>query len=235
MFIGTRSEVVSPNAVWVGIAGFATFCAFAGESAAQTTKPKNYSISVSSVSGPSNDGKGSGSTVKGTMTFTVNGSTTKRYLNSYGKAGPTSRECPELIKRYAYLIGIPVGTLGKGDNGNSLSSVGNGNQAAQKFASLPSSGFTYVANGSTALPKAGAVISIAGWTGNTPGHVGIAMPYAKPSSSATTVTISIFEQNMPISSWKTVTFTKSKSGTWTGQMRNGKNYPQTVGWANPNY
>jgi hypothetical protein len=172
---------------------------------------------------------------KGTLKFRVNNDTTDRTLNTYGNgtaATSSERQCVELIKRYAAKLGFVgyTAALGAADNGNNLPSLGDGYQAAGNFAGKSDGGFVYVANGSASLPKAGAVVSIAEFIPG--GHVGIICNHDAPTSTTTTVSIKLFEQNMPIDTWKEIRFRKS-GGKWFGQMSNKGTYYDVVGWANP--
>lgn len=173
--------------------------------------------------------------LKGTLNFRVNADTADRTLNAYGNgtAGTApERQCVELIKRYAAKLGF-VGysaDLGPGDDGNGLPSLGDGHQAARRFASASGRRFVYVANGAAALPKPGAVISIVEWIPG--GHVGIICNHDPADAQDGTVNIKIVEQNMPINTWKEITFTR-RNDRWHGAMLNRGVYRDVVGWANP--
>lgn len=173
--------------------------------------------------------------LKGTLYFRVNSDTADRSLNTYGngaEATARDRQCVELIKRYAAKLGFAGygGSLGSADNGNSLPSLGDGFQAASRFATASGGTFTYVANGASALPKAGAVLSIVEWIPG--GHVGIICNHDPADAQDGSVNIKLFEQNMPIDTWKEITFT-NRAGKWYGAMLNRGVYRDVVGWANP--
>jgi hypothetical protein len=173
--------------------------------------------------------------LKGTLYFRVNNDTSDRSLNVYGnglEATDPARQCVELIKRYAAKLRFSgyTASLGSGDNGNSLPSLGDGHQAASRFASASGGGFRYVANGASSLPKPGAVISIVEFIPG--GHVGIICNHDAADAADGAVNIKIVEQNMPIDSWKEIRFTQ-RSGRWYGAMLNRGTYYDVVGWANP--
>ena len=205
-------------------------CAIGAEAATSVIKIVSFSAPAPTSGGNKLNA------VKAKANFKVNSDTNSRSLIAYGNgAGSTgSRQCVELIKRYAALLGFKdfANKVASGDNGAKLPALGDGKDAAKGFATKSNNGFAYVTNGGTGLPKAGAVISVAGWTTNPYGHVGIVIGYTAPNSTATTVSFKIFEQNMPLDSWKEITFKKS-GGKWSGYMPNsGKNHA-VVGWANP--
>lgn len=183
-------------------------------------------FSVSASTGVETSGK-----IKGTASFKISGDKNARTLIAYGNGtGAGVYQCVELIGRYGLALGLASFPKGK------LPALGNGYQVAQKFATLSGGGFAFISNGATDLPKPGAVISIEDWKGSDGkwigGHVGIVANYTAPTSKATTLTFSIFEQNMPTPTWKTITFTKS--GTkWSGYMLNNSIKRSVVGWANP--
>jgi hypothetical protein len=173
--------------------------------------------------------------LKGTLYFRVNSDRADRSLNTYGNGSAATspeRQCVELIKRYAAKLGFPgyAANLGSTDNGNSLPSLGDGYQVARRFATASDGGFAFVANGATALPKAGAVISIEEWIPG--GHVGIICNHDAQEAQAGEIRIKIFEQNMPIDTWKEIRFTR-RSGLWSGAMLNNGVYRNVIGWANP--
>lgn len=185
---------------------------------------------------PPTAGRNGLNAVKGTATYRLYGQTTTKSLIAYGNGDGTGvRQCVELVKRYATGLGFPnfVGKINS-SNISTGPALGNGYQVAGNFAYESKGSFVFIANGATTLPKPGAVLSISTWNSaaGAYGHVGIVINYTQPSSTATSATIQLFEQNMPIDSWKTVTFTKS-SGRWYGTMRNTTFYPSVVGWANP--
>lgn len=172
--------------------------------------------------------------LKGTLNFRVNNDTSDRTLRVYGSGTDANspRQCVELIKRYAGKLRFSgyTASLGAADDGNSLPSLGDGYQTANRFAAASGGGFTYVANGATALPKPGAVISIVQFIPG--GHVGIICNHDTADAADGTVNIKIVEQNMPIDTWKEIRFTQ-RSGRWYGAMLNRGVYQDVVGWANP--
>jgi hypothetical protein len=180
-------------------------------------------------------------TVKGTLYFRVTGDKSDRTLNTYwnGSVYDPARQCPELIKRYARLLGFAGygGVAISGDNGNKLPSLGNGDAVASRFATASKKGFTYYANGSAVLPKPGSVISISGRSRADNvvridgGHVGILGDYPAPGTK-TTVTAKLFDQNMPIALWKDVRFEK-RNGKWYGLWTNSSRDHDVIGWATP--
>lgn len=174
--------------------------------------------------------------LKGTLYFRLNNDRSDRALNTYGAGTSTntSRQCVELIKRYAAKLGFTgySASLGSGDNGNGLPSVGDGHQAAARFATASNGGFTFVSNGSSTLPKPGAVLSIVPWTGVSGGHVGILCNFDPPSSRTEVFYVKLFDQNMPIDQWKDIRFRKN-AGRWYAEMLNNNIYRSATGWANP--
>lgn len=173
--------------------------------------------------------------LKGTLHFRVNNDSVDRSLNAYGNGAATTsrdRQCVELIKRYAARLGFSgySAELGAGDNGNGLPSLGDGHEAARRFARASDRRFVYIANGSPELPKPGAVISIVEWIPG--GHVGIVCNHDPADARGGTVNIKIFEQNMPIDSWKEIRFTR-RNDRWYGAMLNRGVDRDVVGWANP--
>lgn len=178
--------------------------------------------------------------LKGVLNFQVDNERTTRQVSAYWrgtqKASP-KRECPELIKRYAAALGFlgySMANRGFNDDGNSLASLGaSGSGVAREFANKSKGGFVYVSNSAVELPKAGAVISIRGWSTVPDGHVGILGNHDAPGSKTKTVSIKLFDQNMPIKSWKTIDFARQKDGTWKGTMTNNGVQIDVVGWANP--
>lgn len=180
-------------------------------------------------------------TVKGTLYFRIAGEKVDRSLNTYWNKTvyDPARQCPELIKRYARLLGfsgynVPI----TGDNGNKLPSLGNGDAAASRFATASAKGFVYHVNGSATLPKPGSVISISGRSRADNvlridgGHVGILGHYTPPSTTAVAVSAKLFDQNMPIALWKDIRFHK-KNGKWYGLWTNSGRDHDVVGWATP--
>lgn len=198
-------------------------------------------IKIISFSAPApTSGRNALNKLKATAKIKVNKDTSYRYLNTYGSGTNSSnpRQCVELIKRYAALLGFVnfAGKVDKTDKFIGNATLGNGNAAAKGFATASNGGFNFVSNGASSLPKPGSVISVEPWTtsGGTsiPGHVGIVIDYAAPSASSTSISLKIFEQNMPLDYWKVVVFTKS-GGKWSGTMPNSGKKPKVVGWANP--
>lgn len=173
--------------------------------------------------------------LKGTLHYRVNSDSTDRALNAYGNGldgSSSQRQCVELIKRYAAQLGFSGygGSLGSNDNGNALPSVGDGYQAAQRFANASSGAFTFVANGASDLPKPGAVISIEQFIPG--GHVGIVCNHDAAEAQSGALRIKIVEQNMPIDTWKEIRFSRT-NGRWYGVMPNRGREPAVIGWANP--
>jgi CHAP domain len=199
-------------------------------------------IKVVSFSAPApTAGKNALNAKKSTASFKIGKETNYRTLVAYGNGTSASmatnpRQCVELTKRYAASLGFVkfVGGVNSKDLFTGSAVLGNGHQVARNFAKASNGGFSFVANGAAALPKPGAVVSIDTWkdAAGAYGHVGIVLNYTKPKSTATSVSVEIFEQNMPIDNWKTVTFTKV-NGKWYGTMRNKTFTPSVVGWANP--
>lgn len=173
--------------------------------------------------------------IKGTMYFYVNGQ--QRSLVSYGNADQESgpRQCVELVKRYAARLGFSgFGAALKNDLGTSLPYLGaTADQTAQLFAQASGRNFSFVNDGASDLPRAGAVVSISIMKGVLPhGHVGILGNHANPGT-ATSVSIKIFDQNMYNAQWKVVEFTKRANGRWYGSMANNGTPVAVAGWANP--
>lgn len=210
------------------------FGVFRAEAAVTSTTMR---ISGISYRGPY-DGGNTLNVLKGTLYFRLNSDRSDRSLNTYGNGTAATnplRQCPELIKRYAAALGFTnyAGRVGQGDNGNGLPSLGaNAWEVAAQFATKSNGGFVFVANGASSLPKPGAVISFAGWATLTPGHVGIILDYSAPNSQATTVTLRLFDQNMPVNTWKEVRFQK-RQNRWYGELLNNSVYRPASGWANP--
>jgi hypothetical protein len=229
----TRRHVVKMGSGWVtalAVGAFSVVCVVGADAATTGIKIASFSAPA-----PTKD-RNKLNAVKGTATIKVNSETNPRYLVAYGSGTDpyNIRQCVELVKRYAAILGFKdfAGKVATGDNGSKLPTLGDGKDTAKGFAGKSNGGFTYVTNSAASLPKAGAVISIAGWTANPAGHVGIVIGYSAPSQTSTTVTFKIFEQNMPLDNWKEITFKKS-NGKWSGYMPNkGSNYA-VVGWANP--
>lgn len=170
--------------------------------------------------------------LKGTMSFRLNGA--QKNLNAYNNATTSSvRQCVELIRRYAATLGFAgyAGNVGTGDDASKLPSVGNGIDAAKKFATASGGKFIFVGNDTTALPKPGAVMSTPLSTLSA-GHTAIFGSYSNPGS-ATSVTIPVFEQNIPVNSFRSVVFTKQRNGVWHGTYYNEGVNNALVGWANP--
>lgn len=172
--------------------------------------------------------------VKGTMYFRVNTDPYDRSLITYGNgtaASAPDRQCPELIKRYAAKLGFKGFTDSlKADNGNKLPSLGDGHQAAKNFAAKSDGAFVFVPNGSAEMPKPGAVLSIVEFVKG--GHVGILCNHSANSNQTSPFSVKLFDQNMPITSWKEVKFTKSNK-KWSGKFTNNRKDYDVVGWANP--
>lgn len=140
----------------------------------------------------------------------------------------TTGECSALIARYAGLLGY------------SQNSIGNGWEAASKFAARSGNQFSYVKNGSAERPYDGGVISISGKDVNGKpfpnysdfaGHVGVVQK-AVFRPGETTGTVTLFDQNWPSETWKTVDFVL-KNGVWYGTMRSNGRSINVEGWANP--
>lgn len=207
-----------------------------------------YSVSVTSVSAISIYSAKAPNGVRGTISFKINGAKTAVSLYSYWNGGTTgsgagSRQCPEVIQRYARLLGFKnFGSVQlSGDNAaGKLPGLGDGSDAASNFAAKSDKGFAYVKNGSTSLPRPGAVVSISGYSVDgvlriDGGHVGIAMPYTTPDKKTTSVSIQLFDQNMPntVTDWRPVVFRKDSNGNWTGSWTNKSRDHMVIGWANP--
>jgi len=191
------------------------------------------------VEGPTNNTRAGA--VRGVIHFRVKGESWERKLTSYVNDRPRNgaagkRECVELIKRYAANLGFPrfnKAKIGRGDDGNTLPSLGNGVDCAANFASRSEGNFRYYRNGQADLPKPGAVVSTKTWSG-VPGHVGILCNYDRPSSRTTRLRVKLFDQNMT-GSWKEVVFTK-KNGIWRGEITVNASRGITIdlqGWADP--
>jgi hypothetical protein len=180
--------------------------------------------------------------VKGKLYFRLSGDRSDRVLNTYWNGSTTkdsTRQCPELIKRYARLIGFAGYTGGTltGDNGNKLPSLGDGDAVASRFASASGSGFKYYSNGSSTLPKTGSVISISGYSQDgvlriDGGHVGILCNYTPPTSTTTSFSVLLFDQNFPVAVWKEIRFEK-RSGKWYATWTNNLRLHNIIGWATP--
>lgn len=170
--------------------------------------------------------------LKGTMTFKVNGAS--KSLNAYHNLIlPYARDCTELVMRYAATLGFAgyAGKVGANDDSSKLGRLGNGYEAAKKFAAASGGTFTYVTDYAAALPKPGAVLSTT-LTTEPLGHVMIVGDHGDPGK-ATSISISVFEQNIPVDYFRTVVFTKQKNGTWHGTYYNKNVNNPIVGWANP--
>jgi hypothetical protein len=168
----------------------------------------------------------------GTMSFRQNG-TNKSLPAYYNLTAPFARQCVELTRRYAAVLGFAgfAGKIGANDDGSKLPSLGDGKYAAQNFAGVSGGTFIFVANDSTVLPKPGAVLSTPLTTVGA-GHVMIVGSYPNPGT-ASAVTIPVFEQNTSLTYFRTVAFAKQKNGRWRGTYYNMGVNNIVVGWANP--
>jgi hypothetical protein len=180
--------------------------------------------------------------VKGTLYFRLSGDRSDRALNTYWNGDPVkdmTRQCPELIKRYAKLLGFRnfANVATPGDRFPDKPSLGNGDAVAGKFVSESGGGFKLWSNGSADLPKTGSVVSISGFSVDgikriDGGHVGILCNYQAPGKYTTVVRVLLFDQNMPTDYWKEVRFEKS-GGKWYGfWMNNGRDH-KVVACATP--
>jgi hypothetical protein len=141
-----------------------------------------------------------------------------------------SFQCVELVKDYAGQLGLSRAATGN---------LGNGNETAQRLASLSDGRFTYFGGTTaTSAPIVGSVISIAGYPKDPAGHVGIAQSVRQTAPNQYEVTL--FDQNWPYAqgaSWKTITFTQV-GNNWVGTMPNSaapNGTSQVSGWANPSF
>ncbi|MEQ1819547.1 MAG: CHAP domain-containing protein [Terricaulis sp.] len=156
-----------------------------------------------------------------------------RGIESWGNGnGSGQYQCVDLIKRYAQKLEFPGFELPR--RFNELPSLGNGVDAAERFAGRSDSGFRYVRTSGAALPRLGAVISVRGWPGVAEGHTGIVQ---RVSSSASAATVTLFDQNFPSAQWKTLEFTRA-GNLWSGVLVNvssssGTTRNPVVGWADP--
>lgn len=155
-------------------------------------------------------------------------------IESWGNGdGSGIYQCVEIIRRYAQkleFVGYEQSVQFK-----NLPSLGNGDQCARNFARKSEGAFRYVGGSSAALPKIGSVVSVAGWAAVPEGHVGIVQ--MAPQVSGDTATVTLFDQNFPSATWKTLTFSRA-NGVWAGNLRNtSSNGTATnaavVGWADP--
>lgn len=182
--------------------------------------------------------------LRGTLHFRAGSDRSDRTLNAYGAGSnwrTTPRQCTELIKRYGYELRLP------GFRGSNLSdrdlysgspAMGNGHEVARRFATVSNGAFTYFSNGARAVPRAGSVISIAPWSGNEFGHVGILCNHSPREADSGQVRIILFDQNLSASSWGEIRFLRSGSGSnsrWYGSLRSssGRAYYPVAGWATP--
>ena len=162
--------------------------------------------------------------VKGVLHYRINGETVDRTLISYGNGldgQSLLHQCVELIKRYAASLGISTN-----------SGFGDGQYVAQNFATRSSGAFSFVPNDAPNLPKPGAVLSVSGWDALPEGHVGIIANHSDAEAASGMVKIKLFDQNMPVDSWKEITF-RNVGGRWRGTMLNKGVERLVVGWANP--
>lgn len=117
------------------------------------------------------------------------------------------RECPELIVRYAQLLGFTQ------SRGRQITSVGDGRDAATNFQLYSGGLFSPPITESESLPKLGAVLSVGAWSSSYPGrhgHVAIVWRTSSVGVNTTSATVTFFDQNMRNAgdAWKTVTFTR---------------------------
>lgn len=213
----------------------AGLAALASPAAAATIAITELSVSPSQP----NSGADKLGALKGTLSFRVIANpklagNQYKGLESWGNGdGSGQFQCVELIKRYAQKLEFKG--YGAGVASKNLPSVGDGQDAARRFADNSSGTFVYTRKSGSRLPRLGAVLSIDGGTVIPGGHVGI-VQMVSTSSSGSRATVTLFDQNFPSSRWKTVDFTKS-NGKWSGTMSNTKNgkttYLNVVGWSDP--
>lgn len=194
-------------------------------------------VSVSPAQPPANSNQFG--VLKGVLSFRVTGnpplaaSSPYRGIESWGNGDGSGRyQCVDLIRRYAQKLEFDGYQLPL--RFDQLPSVGNGQDAAERFAGRSGGGFRFVRSPASALPRLGAVVSIRGWPALPEGHTGIVQ---RVSSSGTSAVVTLFDQNFPSAQWKTLEFTRANN-LWSGVL---VNTPQSgavtrnavTGWADP--
>lgn len=182
--------------------------------------------------------------VRGTLRFRAGRDTSDRRLVAYGSGQnwrDTPRQCVELIKRYGYELRLPSfrgSNLNDRDFYNGSPTLGDAHEVAGRFATASNRAFTFAANGSTALPNPGSVISIAPFGSNQHGHVGILCNYSSSDVRSGEVRVKLFDQNYSANSWGEIRFLQSGRGSsarWYGSLRStdGRAFYPATGWASP--
>jgi hypothetical protein len=182
--------------------------------------------------------------LRGTLHFRTGRDRSDRTLNAYGSGAnwrDTTRQCTELIKRYGYEMRLPRfsgSNLNDRDFYSGSPALGNAHQVAGRFATASNGAFIFSSNSARTLPNPGSVLSIAPWTGNAFGHVGITCNYSSRDVRNGEVRIKLFDQNLSANSWGEVRFLLSGRGSnarWSGSFRsaNGRAYYPVSGWASP--
>lgn len=215
----------------------------ADQAVAQSSR--TLTISEISVSGPLNTTTQREGQSRGVMSFRVRSPSTssrgrvtsvEAFWNPNLASGP--HQCPILIGRYALELGFADG---QGRRWTYPTGAG----TAALFASRSNGLFTPVKTQSTFLPKAGSVMSVAGYGTLTAGHVGIlSASIANPTSDR--VELPLFDQNWPSTSWKKVIFERpavnrrqpNAARNWTARLEvtpagSRTTYKPVVSWTEP--